>query len=251
MVLIHLLGRDLIGMTKKTPRGRGSLQNTLINFGRHLIYSEGTKTEPYYIDNIKKRIAKKYNCETNSVQIVPVCKDKKQSFNTIGLVEYAQNDVSKRLSANEIINHVWILFDKDSFPKDDFNEAVNKINSKNDSDEKSDFGFTFEKRTNITWHSCSSNESFELWYLLYYDYIDSKLQRNQYIEKLREKDGLKHLSAKEIKSFENIHDVITLHGGSIKNAIRNAIKLNKQNGLENPSTYVVELAEFFMPYFDS
>ena len=236
-------------MSKKLPKGRASISDKLFNFGKHLVYSEGTKTEPYYVDNIKKLIAKKHNCKTNDVEIIPVCKEKKESFNTIKLVEYAEQDVRKRLQDGEIINQVWIMFDKDSFPKDDFDAAIYKIESKNDSEGDNEFGFYFQKKTNIAWHSCSSNESFELWYLLYYDYVDSKLSRSDYIDKLKNKDGLKHLNEKEMKSFEGIHDLITANGGDIKNAIRNANKLNMQNNKENPSTYVVKFAEFFLPYF--
>ncbi len=33
------------------PKGRSSLPKELLQFGRHLVYAEGTRTEPYYIES--------------------------------------------------------------------------------------------------------------------------------------------------------------------------------------------------------
>ena len=41
------------------PKGRRAIQDELVQFGRHLVYSEGTRTEPFYVDNIREKIADK------------------------------------------------------------------------------------------------------------------------------------------------------------------------------------------------
>lgn len=239
-------------MSKKsvifTPKGRNSLPDELIHFGRHLVYSEGTKTEPYYIEDIKECISKKYHCRTNDIEIVPVNKDG-ESFNTIGLVEYAEKDVKKRRNKNEKIDHVWIFYDKDSFPKDDFDNAYKKINEKNDSKIKNIDGFHYEEKTSISWHSCWSNEAFELWLYLYYNYQEAALNRSQYIEKINNIPQLKQIGFNYEKNKEHIHQIFTNNGGSINKAIRNAKKLTK-NGLNNPSTGVFLFGEYFEKYLN-
>ena len=42
------------------PKGRSNLPKELLNFGRNLVYSEGTTSEPNYVENIKESISSKY-----------------------------------------------------------------------------------------------------------------------------------------------------------------------------------------------
>ena len=52
------------------PQGRRNIPKVLIPFGRHLVYAEGTKTEPLYVEDlkafvseelkVKKKISKSY-----------------------------------------------------------------------------------------------------------------------------------------------------------------------------------------------
>lgn len=99
-------------MSNFLPKGRRSISDQLLQFGVHLVYMEGTRTEPYYVDNIKNRIAAKYSCKPNDIAIIKGSNDKK-SRHTVELVNFALNDVKKRLKKNHTINHVWIFFDKD------------------------------------------------------------------------------------------------------------------------------------------
>lgn len=230
---------------KIIPKGRKNLPQQLINFGRHLIYSEGTKTEPNYVENIKKLIAKKYNVHPNDVEIV---KGNKKSNNTIHLVNDALKDVKKRLKNNEIINHVWIFFDKDDFPIEDFNEACRKLERINNSKDKNDDGFNYETKTDITYHACYSNEAFELWLCLYFGYIHAALGRKQLIEYLDDK--LTPYGYEYGKNIENIHDILECVGGKLEKAIIYAKKL-EVNINKNPSTTVHNFIEYFKPYFKS
>lgn len=230
------------------PKGRQNLPKLILQMGRHLVYSEGTKTEPLYVESIKKAIAAKYLCGINDIEIL--CANNK-SYNTIGLVQYAREDVKSRLERKEKIDHVWIFYDKDSFPMDDFTNANASINTLNDSLEVSDDGFKYEEKTQISWHSCYSNEAFELWLLLYFDYMDVPRDRKQLIKDINHKASLKKANFVYEKNKENIHQIFTENGGSIDNAIKYAKRLVKNNKLQNPSTNVYEFAEYFKAYINS
>ena len=95
-----------------------------------LIVCEGERTEPNYFDQF----------EVTNITIDP----RGIGDNTIRLVKYAINE-SKRNDYDQ----VWCVFDKDSFPKDNFNNAVQLA-------QNNDFGIAY------------SNESFELWYILHF-----------------------------------------------------------------------------------
>lgn len=228
------------------PKGRRSTPDQLIAMGVHLVYSEGTRTEPKYVDNIKGLISKKYNCKPNEVLIINATDD--SSYNTKSLVDYAIKDVDKRLKKGEIINHVWIFYDKDDFPNDNFNNANNKIESLNNSSEADNNGFKYNTNNNISYHSCYSNECFELWLLEYFDYLDTNMNREDYISKINEKVRKSNGTFSYEKNSDNIHTILTDAGGSIDNAIRNSKKITEANKMKAPSTKVYEFAEYFKAY---
>lgn len=248
MVLTLSLRKDLIGMSSFGPKGRRNIPDELLQFGRHLVYSEGTRTEPLYIESIKKEIASKYNCQINDIELIIATKD--ESFNTIGLIKYGVEDVKKRLEKGEIINHVWFFFDKDDFPKKDFNDACLFEEKANNSKGLNNDGFKYDKETQISYHCCWSNEAFALWLLLYFSYIDSSLNRKDYIKKLEEHNLLKKINFKYTKVSSDIHQVISKAGGSIQNAIKYAKKLVDMNNNQNPSTTVYVFAEYFYAYMN-
>lgn len=129
------------------PKGRSSLPQELLQFGRHLVYAEGIKTEPLYIESIKKEIADKYNCQQNDIEIISINDGK--THNTVYLVDYALEDVKKRLGIEQI-DHVWIFFDKDDFPLENFKKANEKIKRLNNSKIKNNDGFKYNTETNIS-----------------------------------------------------------------------------------------------------
>lgn len=246
MALIRSLRKDLNGMSSFKPRGRRSIPDELINFGRHLVYSEGTKTEPYYIESIKKEIAAKYNCEINAIEIINGTTD--ESYNTIGLIKYGEKDIKKRLKNGEIINHVWFFFDRDEFLADNYIKACKYELKANNSNNKNFEGFKYNMDNEITYHCCWSNEAFELWLYLYFEYNDSKLTRSDYVDKLQKLSALKKIKFNYKKNSEDIHQIFTSTGGSIDKAISSAKKLTDTNDYDKPSTSVWKFAEYFKPY---
>ena len=246
MVRIHSLRKDLIGMNEKiSPKGRKNLPERLINFGRHLVYSEGTKTEPYYVENIKKCIAEKYKIGINDIEIINA--NQNGSLNTIGLVRYAIKDVANRLKNDETINHVWIFYDKDSFPKANYTNAHNKIQSLNC--KKNEEHIPCDKN-NIIWHSMPSNECFELFLMSYFNYQTSALKRTSYAGMIEKEVRKKFPSFTYAKNLTDIHSTLIKAGGTIKKAIRFCKKMEKENNIDNPSSKAYLFLEYFNRYLD-
>lgn len=161
-----------------------------------LIFCEGEKTEPNYFRSFKV-------LPSITVEIFGT------GANTNSLV----NEAIKK-SQNDIYDEVWCVFDRDSFPKQNFNEA-----------------FHLAKNNNIK--IAYSNESFELWYILHFEYFNSGNPRNEYIKKLNHylSELTKSKNYKYEKSSDSMYDLL-LDKQSI--AIRNAKKLLKSYEVENP-----------------
>lgn len=168
---------------------------------RILIICEGEKTEPNYFRAFKV---------TNDIF--------GEGFNTLQVVEEAE-----RIRRKEgPFDQVWCVFDRDSFPPDHFDNAIHKAES---------LGFRV----------AYSNEAFELWYLLHFEYLDAALSRNQYVDKLS-----KHLGKSYKKGDALIYGLLGEQGNE-SGAIKNAQKLQELHVDEgsfarrNPSTTVDKL----------
>lgn len=142
---------------------------------RFLIVCEGEKTEPNYFLNF--RVPRK------------VIEVRGYGYNTVSLVEKAIE-----LSQQEEYDQVWCVFDRDSFPVQNFNEAV-----------------SLAKRNRI--QIAYSNEAFELWYLLHFNYYDTAMSRSDYCTKLsallgreykkNQDDMYRLLESKQAKAIQN------------------------------------------------
>lgn len=111
------------------------------------IISEGTKTEPNYIKGIVDKINQKYNKYTSGTPRILV---HGTGRNTIGLLEYARKAVEEQLPEAE---SVWLMYDKDDFPADNFDNTCYSAEQKIDKRE---------------YHAIWSNECIELWFLLHF-----------------------------------------------------------------------------------
>lgn len=115
-----------------------------------------------------------------------------------------------------------MVFDRDSFPEENFNRAFELARTQN----------------RIT--PCWSNECFELWYLLHYHYRDTAIGRHEMwpvISKLIEEQY--------DKADDQLFDKLE---GRLETAIRNAKRLYYENSMagtptRNPSTRVHELVD--------
>lgn len=191
----------------------------------HLIVTEGQKTEPLYFQGLKNDINQKYRGRI-SIEINGIG----QGSNTLTLLERAQQLVS---AEPDKYKHVWLVYDKDDFPKDDFDntyfrcEALSKANG------------------SVTYHALWSNECIEYWFLLHYKHLDSALRRTEYYPKLSECLGSKY--------EKNRDDIYYLLKPGISTAIENAKSiLSTYNGMPpsqcTPGTTVFEIFEKLQNY---
>ncbi len=125
-------------------------------------------------------------------------------------------------------NQVWCVFDRDDCLKQDFNNAIANAH-------KAGFKVAY------------SNEAFELWYVLHFEFLNTGLPRQDYIPKLEEK--LRHRYRKNSNSI--YEDLVDKQATAIKNA-KNLLKQYNPHNAEsdNPCTTVhllVEALNEFIP----
>jgi hypothetical protein len=169
---------------------------------RFLIVCEGEKTEPNYFRSFRvpKEVIDIYGLGDNTIGLV----EKAVEFKKQG--DYDQS---------------WCVFDRDSFPAEHFNAALD-----------------LAKKNKI--QVAYSNEAFELWYLLHFHSYDTGIPRSDYIKKLT-----KSLERKYEKNSETIYEELEIRQ---PDAIRNARRLLEQYDppnpeRDNPSTTVHLLVE--------
>jgi len=169
-----------------------------------LIVCEGEKTEPNYFE--KFRVPKKV------FDVFGI------GANTASLVEKA---IALRDNSTVSYEEVWCVFDRDSFPPQNFNNALR-----------------LAKQNNIK--VAYSNEAFEIWYLLHFNYHDSATSRMQYSTMLTDRLGFQYK-----KNDPSIYDhILPLQSAAIQNA-ENLLRSYSNHSPErdNPSTTVHKLIQ--------
>lgn len=81
-----------------------------VQMTRHLIVCEGTETEPRYFEGMKQALG-----SANGRKLSVIVRG--SGKHTLGLLEYAE-DCCRR--APETFDHVWLVYDKDCFPAEEF-----------------------------------------------------------------------------------------------------------------------------------
>lgn len=130
-------------------------ENTRTKIVRFLIVCEGACTEPNYFQALVKN---RYS-EVRDEKIIG------EGRSTCALVKRTLQ-VKEELERKRQLpfDRVWVVFDKDDFQ--DFNDAIKLAES-----------YSF----NCAW----TNEAFELWYFLHFQFMDSSISRHDYILKLQ------------------------------------------------------------------
>lgn len=229
------------------PSGRGQIPPTLLSLGRHFVYTEGTKSEQYYVTNIRRLIAERNMCLPNSVLIFPIKKNKGKHTN--GLIDFAIGDVKRKSNEGNKPDCVWIFFDKDSFS--DFDESVKKIMDLNNSKGVNALNFECDA-AEIAWIPCWSNECFEIWYYFYFADLHSSLPRKEYLPKINSLLANRNKGEELKKNTPDPHDFLVNHGGDLQRAIKYAKKKDDPKSYKkpNPSTGIYRFAEMMSKYFE-
>src|SRR4028119_527810 len=167
---------------------------------RFLIVCEGSKTEPNYF--------RSFRVPRDVVEVHGLGEDPST------LVRSATDLKNKD---GDDYDQIWCVFDRDSWTLENFNNAISSATSQ---------GFKV----------AYSNESFELWYILHFEYLNTGIPRKDYIHKL----SLLLVGQKYQKNSETIYDELLARQPI---AIRNAENLLKEYNPpvaanDNPSTTV-------------
>ncbi|MCI7466311.1 MAG: RloB family protein [Bacteroidales bacterium] len=115
---------------------------------KFLIVCEGERTEPNYFKALTKGI-ESIHCEIRG-----------KGKNTKSLVKEAIT-----LKANNDFDKIWVVFDKDEVPDNDFNDAIKKAE---------------KNGIECAW----SNAAFELWFLYHFENVTAYLPRDAYQKEL-------------------------------------------------------------------
>lgn len=190
----------------------------------YLIVCEGEATEPNYFEGLKQDLPKgvltSYQIDVEGT-----------GRNTESLLKEAlrlKEEYQK--NQNRLVDRLWVVFDRDSFTPQNFNTAIQRCDN-------SDIG--------CAW----SNEAFELWYLLHFQYYENAMSRRDYKGLIE--GCLKPLLGNGFryeKNSEQMYALLKEHG-SQDNAIRNAKRLVERYGERrdyanhNPCTMVWGLVE--------
>lgn len=197
---------------KLDKKRKVAVRNVSVSF---LIVCEGERTEPNYF----KALIKDRYSDIREVTI----EGKGQ-----GTVSLIKETIAIRDKSDKEFDRVWAVFDKDDF--EDFNDAI-KLATKN--------------QILCAW----SNESFELWYYLHFQYLDTGVSRAQYIEKI-EREIQERTNEPNYRYIKKAPDTFGLlqRIGDESLAIRHAQRLKASySGTDyashKPCTMVYELVE--------
>ena len=213
--------------SKKTKEYRNSI----------LIICEGEKTEPNYFQNFP----------VSNIKVKTIGTGR----NTESLVDAAIKKWIEFSKEDEFYERLWCVFDRDSFSQNSYDSAFKKAN---DEEKRLNRRYRRKAGRKINISIAYSNEAFELWYLLHFDYIDSALSRSEYKRMLTErmKKKYKKNDPSMYQFFENLSKETNCKKGQ-SFAINNAKKLREsttdgQKSNHNPSTKVDLLVEELNKY---
>lgn len=155
------LKREQADIREKMQKKQKEINHVLPRYT--YIVSEGTKTEPYYIESIARIINEKYR-EFSTGRFIVV---HGIGRNTKGLLDYARTNVDKEFPQAEV---VWLMYDKDDFPLDNFDNTQYSAEDQKDA-----------REYRVAW----SNECIELWFLLHFQELPVNVGRERYRELLK------------------------------------------------------------------
>ena len=184
---------------------------------RFLIVCEGEKTEVNYFKAFT--VPKKIEVTVRG-----------EGKNSLSLVNKAIQIIDN-LKKDDSFDQIWCVFDKDNCSKEQFNQAER-----------------LAKEQNIK--IAYSNEAFEIWFILHFQYLDIATSRSEYLTILTnqmKKYGLLNKKEKYAKNREDMYEKLKPYQTT---AITNAAKLiqdrdeaKKHPFDANPSTTVQELVQ--------
>lgn len=188
---------------------------------RVVLACEGTVTERNYFQKIFDALINEHNISKTSLVIA-----KHSHTNPKGVLE----DLLKALALDPEYEHKWIVIDRDEMrpnggghPVEDFNEALSRAAS---------------KKIKVAY----SNPSFEIWYLLHFEYRNTAIDRDDLIVQLEKYVKYSKNSQTIFDALIDNQDVALANTKRLKATYEvNGRKISP--AIDNPSTTVYELVE--------
>lgn len=184
-----------------------------------LIVCEGEKTEPNYFKSFKSNIKSVvYNLDIKGA-----------GASTKSLVQRA---IKYRDTSSQDYDRVWVVFDKDDFDANNFNGAI---------------ALAVSEGIKAGW----TNEAFELWYLLHFQFRNTAMSREDYRKSLEREINAKIATAAKgnkrkpfsyAKNSKDMYAILAEYGDESQ-AIKFAEKLvknqtGKNYAKQNPCTTI-------------
>lgn len=190
-----------------------------------LIVCEGKKTEPNYFKSLFEYVNSKSDRKIKP-EIIGTGRNTESLVSSIDDYFTFVDDLKQKKKI--LYGKVFAVFDKDSFKKGQFNNAISTA---------------LRKGYIPIW----SNECFELWFLLHFNLLESNITRDEYYQKLSENFGTKYKKSDD--HFAMLNTEVNL-----KNAMQNAIQLHSKSEDKKsyadraPCTTVFQLIEEIEKY---
>jgi len=224
------MGTDDIHKKKKQKAYKDRNVATIPVKPRILIMCEGEKTEPNYFKSFR----------LPSVHVKPA-----YGGDALYVVEKAIEFASK---AEEPYDQVWCVFDRDIHlekPQPErFNKAIWIIENINELEVYNE-SKNLKKVNRFAY--AYSNDAFELWYILHFDYMHSAKTRQEYGDMLTERIKKKYFK----NSIDMYDDLLDRQSSAISYAEKLLCEYSKSNPeRDNPSTTVHILVQELNKYID-
>jgi len=204
-------------------------------------WNKKTQTKRYRIETIPIKKTILIVCEGQTEKLYfesfPVLGVKIKAIDLKGqaklkLVESAKEYVE---NTNEIFDDHWCVFDMDV---------------KRGADEFADFDNAIEKALLLGYKIAYSNDAFELWFYLHYNFTDTQHLRSYYYTELGKRFGLNYVKdGKKYDFCKRMYDILLQNESSSQERAIERAKLlfDRQRDLpfhqQNPNTKVYELVE--------
>ena len=159
------MGSDNIFVKRKEERKKRQENVRRQKSSNWLMICEGKQTEPNYfmeaVESVNKNLEKEYQLK---VKIIGIGKN---TTSLVQSVEHMQYEIDNYKNKMIPYGKIFVVFDKDSFSNDAFDTAI---------------AMCEENGYIPLW----SNQAIEYWFLLHFNYIDVKMDRNLYKEKINQ-----------------------------------------------------------------
>ncbi len=174
-------------LQRQEHRRREEIRSKRLYF---LIVCEGEKTEPLYFEALKKDLPKGI-LENAVIEI------EGEGKNTLSLIESVAKIRERReAESGRSYDQTWAVFDRDSFLPQNFNNAIFKARQA-------------QPEIKCAW----SNEAFELWYLLHFEFYQDAASRRFYQERLEQAVARRTGKAYRYqKNDPNMYHLLKEHG---------------------------------------